>query len=192
MSAAALLLTGGGSRRLGVDKATLLVDGERLADRLARVLVEQCEPVLEIGPGYTSVPAVREEPPGRGPLAAVAAGASALADEGTLGATIVLAVDLPGVTKSMVRWLCEHPSTDSVIPMVDGVAQVLCARYSAEALLASMRLVDEGARSMHALLDVVSVHEAGPDEWRSVASAVAFADVDSRADAAAAGIELPR
>ncbi len=192
MSTAALLLTGGASRRLGIDKATLVLDGERLVDRLAPVLLAVCEPVLEVGPGYGTLPAVREDPPGRGPLAAVAAGASALFDGGHSGATIVLAVDLPGVTTPLVAWLREHPSHDCVVPIVDDVAQVLCARYSASALGAAAGLVAAGARSMHALLDVVSVHEADALEWRSVADATAFADVDSRAQAAAAGIDLPR
>ena len=192
MSTAALLLTGGSSRRLGTDKATLVVDGERLVDRLGRLLLTECRPVLEVGPGYGTLPAVREEPPGAGPLAAVAAGATALTAAGHTGPTIVMAVDLPGVTASIVAWLCGHPSSDSVVPIVVGVAQVLCARYSADALASATQLVGEGARSMHALLDVTVVHEAGAEEWRSVAVAAAFSDVDSRAEAAAAGIDLPR
>jgi len=191
VSTAALLLTGGSSRRLGTDKATLIVSGERLVDRLARVLVTECDPVLEVGPGYGTLPAVREDPPGGGPLAAVAAGATALVADGHEGPAIVLAVDLPGVTAAIIGWLLEHPSPDSVVPVVDEITQVLCARYTADALATAVRLVRDGARSMHALLDAAPVHEAGADEWRSVAVASAFADVDSRAEAAAAGIDLP-
>ena len=48
---AGILLTGGRSRRLGVDKATLVLDGETLAQRAARRLGAVCEPVVEAGDG---------------------------------------------------------------------------------------------------------------------------------------------
>ena len=89
-----LLLTGGASRRLGRDKATLVVHGERFADRGARVLGTVCTPVLEVGPGVSDLPAVREEPAGAGPLAALAAGGAELARRGHDGPTILLGVDL--------------------------------------------------------------------------------------------------
>lgn len=192
MPTAALLLTGGASRRLGTDKAHLVVDGERLVDRLARLLLAECAPVLEVGPGYGSLSAVREEPPGAGPLAAVAAGVAGLTGAGHSGPAIVMAVDLPGVTAELVAWLRAHPTSESLVPVVDDVAQVLCARYSTDALTRASGLVQAGKRSMHALVDVVTVHRAGIDEWGPVTVAAAFADVDSRADAAAAGIDLPR
>lgn len=192
MSTAALLLTGGASRRLGADKAILRVDDDRLVDRVAGLLLAECDPVLEVGPGYGSWPAVREDPAGGGPLTAVAAGATALSADGHDGPAVVLAVDLPGMTARVVAWLRDHPSPESVVPIVDDVAQVLCARYSAAALAAAAPLVRDGARSMHALLDAIPVHRARADEWRSVADATVFADVDTRADAAAAGIDPPR
>ena len=71
---AALLLTGGASRRLGRDKATITVGGTTLAERTAALLEQVARPVIEVGPGYTSLICVREEPTGEGPLAAMAAG----------------------------------------------------------------------------------------------------------------------
>lgn len=192
MPTAALLLTGGASRRLGADKAILRVDGDRLVDRVAHLLLGACDIVIEVGPGYGSWPVVREDPAGGGPLTALAAGAEALIADGHDGPAIVLAVDLPGMAAPLVAWLRDHPSPDSVVPIVDDVAQVLCARYSASALATAVSLVRDGAHAVHALLDAVPVHRASAEEWRSVADATAFADVDSVADAAAAGIELPR
>ena len=62
---AALLLTGGASRRLGRDKATLMVGGVPLARRTAALLVEVANPVIEVGPGYTGLPHVVEKPSAR-------------------------------------------------------------------------------------------------------------------------------
>ena len=52
----ALLLTGGASRRMGTDKATIEFRGETLAARAARVLAEVCDPVIEVGTGVTRLP----------------------------------------------------------------------------------------------------------------------------------------
>jgi molybdopterin-guanine dinucleotide biosynthesis protein A len=191
MDCAGLLFTGGASRRLGVDKATLLVRGERLVDRAGRLLGEVCAPVLEVGPGHGALASVREDPPGAGPLAALVAGAAALIERGHAGPTVALAVDLPFVDAALLRWLVEHEAPSTVVPIVDGTPQVLCARYGAEALAAAPALLASGARSLRALLDVVSVHEAGESEWGAYASTDAFADVDTPADATRAGLELP-
>jgi molybdopterin-guanine dinucleotide biosynthesis protein A len=188
---AGLLLTGGSSRRLGTDKATLVVRGERLVDRSSRLLGEVCDPMLEVGPGYGECPSVRETPAGGGPLAALAAGTSALAVRGYEGAALVLAVDLPGIDATVLSWLAEHPAPATVVPIVDGVPQALCARYGADALGAVPALLAAGERSLRALLGVVPVHEAHVDEWGGVASASTFADVDTPEDAARAGIEWP-
>jgi molybdopterin-guanine dinucleotide biosynthesis protein A len=51
MELAALLLTGGASRRMGSDKATILDgDGQPLAVRTANLLAAVADPVLEVGP----------------------------------------------------------------------------------------------------------------------------------------------
>src|SRR5581483_10755685 len=63
-----LLLTGGASTRMGRAKAELAWDGERLADRVARVVGAVCAPVLEVGPGHSALPAVLEDPPVSDPL----------------------------------------------------------------------------------------------------------------------------
>ncbi len=74
MTCAGVLLTGGASRRMATDKATIVWRGETLAARAARVLTAVCDPVIEVGPGATQLPCVREHPAGSGPLAAFVAG----------------------------------------------------------------------------------------------------------------------
>jgi molybdopterin-guanine dinucleotide biosynthesis protein A len=75
---AGLLRTGGASRRMSPGEVPLALGGERLADRGARLLSVVGSRVLEVGPGHTPLPAVREDPPGQGRHAGVAAGALAL------------------------------------------------------------------------------------------------------------------
>jgi molybdenum cofactor guanylyltransferase len=178
-----LLLTGGASRRMGTDKASLVVAGARLADRSTRVLTEVCTPVLEVGPGYTRLDAVREEPPGGGPLVAIAAGGRALRDRGLSGPAVVLAVDLPLVTAAALAFLRDFPGPDTVVPFVAGQPQPLCARFSAEALERTSEAVARGEDSVRRFLaSLPRVQWVGPRMWGGVADERAFADVDTPED----------
>lgn len=192
MPVAGCLLTGGSSRRLGIPKATLLLDGERLVDRATRALKSVCSPVLEVGPGYGSLPSVREDPPGEGPLSGLIAGAVQLAADGYSGPIVLLAVDLPFAESRLLEWLAAHPSTDSVVPRVDGVAQSLCARYTARATEIGAELLSRGEHSMRALLDAAVITYLDEDAWGVVAEPRAFLDVDTADDAARAGVQAPK
>ena len=189
---AALLLTGGASRRFGAPKAEVQVEGERLADRNARVLTTMAAPVLEVGPGYSTLDAVCEAEPGAGPLAGVAAGGAELVarEAGDLP-VLVLAVDLPFVDPALLRALATAPAADAVVPRVDGHAQPLCARYSPTALARAARLVAAGERSMRALLDALVVLWIDEPEWSAVTTARCFVDVDTPGDARRAGLQGP-
>ena len=190
-SVAGLLLTGGSSRRLGTDKARLLVDGETLAARAARTLSAVCRPVVEVGPGISGSPAVRESPAGAGPLAAIAAGGEALRARGHSGPAIVLAVDFPNGGVALLELRRDWPGEPTVVPSDHGNLQVACARFGADALLAAHSLVMGGVRALHAVLDVVDHDVVAEATWSAVAPADTFVDVDTPADAARLGIELP-
>lgn len=190
-SIAGVLLTGGASRRMGFDKAQLKVEGERLVDRAGRVLDATCSTVIEVGPGYRTVPSTREDPPGAGPLAALGAGAQALRARGHLGPVMLLAVDLPFVTEPLLRLIAEQPDETTVVPIADAAPQMCCARYSAAALDAIPALLDTGPRSLRALLAATLATLISESEWRAVAPAHAFADLDSPEDLTRYGIEPP-
>lgn len=181
---AGVLLTGGGSRRMGRDKATIEIDGRSLAVRAAAVLrAALAGPLLEVGPGHSGLPALVEDPPGAGPLAAVAAAASVL---DCSHAAFVLAVDMPAVTPELVRLLAAHPGKSTVVPLDrDGIMQPLCARYSPAALSAAPGLVAAGERAVRALLDVAPVTVVTADEWSAAAGPLALVDADTPADLAA-------
>jgi molybdopterin-guanine dinucleotide biosynthesis protein A len=181
---AALLLTGGSSRRMGRDKATLVIDGEPLAERTARLLRAVANPVIEVGPGYTDLPTTREQPPGSGPLSALAAGAKSLHPARD---TLVVATDLPRLTAAYLQRLIEHPAASgehSVVPRDgEGRAQPLCARYSPAALAQAVLLRSAGERSMTALLERI------PITWFDAVAeddSAALIDVDTPEDLAAA------
>src|SRR5690348_2205329 len=125
-----VLLTGGASRRLGTDKASLVLDGETLAARAARVLTAVCNPVIEVGDGASGLPSVRENPAGAGPLAALVAGVDTLG----VAPVVLLACDMPFVDVPLLRLLAEWPGDGTVVPVNDGRMQYACARYGAASI----------------------------------------------------------
>lgn len=192
---AGILLTGGQSRRMGADKGRLRITGEPLAPRLGRLLSRATHPVVEAGPGWSGLPVVREPLPGRGPLVAVAAARHALAESGHGGPALVLACDLPLVHEPLLRLLASWPGRETVVPIVAGRPQPLCARWSPEALSAGAELVSrtgqerpERGPSVHRLLSTVPVTWLGADDWGAVATEETFADADSPADLEALGL----
>lgn len=192
---AGLLLTGGASRRMGTDKAAIVVRGEPLAARLGRLLSRTVAPAIEVGPGRSGLPSVREPVPGQGPLPAIAAGRAELACLGHDGPALVLACDLPLVDEALLALLARWPrarrpvpkSAASAVPVAGGVAQVLCARWSAAALDAAGSLAAAGRRSVRELLDAAPVAWVAQAEWEEAAGAEAFFDIDTPADLAALG-----
>jgi molybdopterin-guanine dinucleotide biosynthesis protein A len=120
MSPAAVILAGGAGRRLGgVDKPALMVGGRSLLDR---VLDAVSGPVVVVGPRRETarpVSWVREDPPGGGPVAALAA-ALPLVDAATVA---VLAADLPFMTAEALQ-LLETSLSDSGSDGADGALLV--------------------------------------------------------------------
>lgn len=174
---------------MGRDKAELVVAGERLADRAARVLQTVCDPVLEIGSGRSALETVGDDEPRAGPLAALVTGAGALRTRRYEGAVLLLAVDLPFVDVRLLQLLVDHPAADSVVPVAGGMRQSCCARYAPAALTTAADLIEQGERAMHALLSVVPVVEITEPEWRAVAPADALADLDTPEDLARHGVD---
>ncbi len=177
-----ILLTGGTSRRMGFDKASMPVAGVPCAARVAAVLRSVVTHAVEVGPGVSGLPAVREEPPGGGPLVAVCAGARALEEAGGVRSALVLACDLPLMTASVLRTLARWPGSHSVVPIIDGRPQPLCARWSAQDMEEAADLVEAGMRSMRSLLDRGDVELVTEERWPGQVDRRAFTDVDTPAD----------
>jgi molybdopterin-guanine dinucleotide biosynthesis protein A len=142
-----LVLAGGRARRMaGADKPALVVDGRRLLDVALDALDGAQRRVVvaataEVPPG---VALVSEDPPGGGPVAALAAGLA----EVTAPVCVVLAADLPFVRRAHVEQLV---AAVAVAVDADGRDQPLLAAYDTAALRAALPGQPAGA-SMRQLL----------------------------------------
>ncbi|MDQ3618951.1 MAG: molybdenum cofactor guanylyltransferase [Actinomycetota bacterium] len=177
----AIILAGGAAVRMGGrDKAELEVGGRRLLD-VALAAIEGAGRIVVVGPHREAPPEVlwtREEPPGGGPVAAVAAGL----EEVRSPTVAVLAVDLPFVRPGSVASLLEATrgrAGGAIAVDADGRDQPLFAVYAADALRGELRrLEDPAGASMRNLvrgLELVRV-DLGPaaldcDTWDQLAAA---------------------
>ena len=105
---------------------------------------------------------------------------------------MLLAVDLPFVDAGLLELVARHGRPGAtVVPVAGGVAQPLCARYGPAALDDVAGLVDDGRRSLRALLDATPYETLAEREWRAVAPAYALDDVDTPEEAVRMGLEWP-
>jgi molybdopterin-guanine dinucleotide biosynthesis protein A len=115
LQVAGVVLTGGGSRRMGTDKALVEVGGVALAVRVADVLAAAgCDPVWCQGGDAESLAGLGlavhpDTQPGEGPVAAIAA---ALGHAGEADGVLVAACDLPRLTARAVAELLDHAARD--------------------------------------------------------------------------------
>ncbi len=136
ISLTAALMVGGESRRMGTDKAMLVIAGEPLWARQLRVLREVEPESLIVSararPAWcpAEVEAVLDTEPSRGPLSGVAAALGRMQTSHLL----VLAVDLPRMTGVHLRkiWVLARPG-GGVVPVRQERFEPLCAVYPKDA-----------------------------------------------------------
>ena len=167
----AVILAGGAARRLShVDKPGLVVGGRTLLSR-ALDAVTDADPVVIVGPRRPlsrPVRWTREDPPGSGPLAALAAGIAALPTDCELAA--VLAADLVGVRHTTVERLCAAlGEADGAVLTDDGVRQWLIGVWRVSAVRAALPADPADGSLRHTLgrLSIVDV-AAEPGEARDI------------------------
>jgi molybdopterin-guanine dinucleotide biosynthesis protein A len=165
-----VVLAGGRSRRMGVDKAALLIESEPLLRRVVGRLRLALPAVLVVGPPELAplVPGVRVVPdsrPGMGPLAGLEAALLAVETP----RAFVVACDMPFVVPALIRAMADYV----VANVADADAVALCsgedveplhAVYSVACLPVVTELLDARTRSLHDLLARLRVAEFPPGE----------------------------
>ncbi len=153
MTIEAILLTGGGSTRMGVDKAKIVVGGIPLDEATAtalgravdRVAVLGREPVADWG-------FLADQADQAGPLAALAR----FSPEAEF--VFVASCDMPYFHQKIVEILqASIREADAAVPVRAGIRQPTCALYRKRAWDAIPKVVSDGKRSLMAWLDRLEV-----------------------------------
>lgn len=188
MTTSAIVLAGGKARRLGgASKPDLIVGDDTLLDlALAACEVAHAAPVVVVGPDSLARDGVlitREDPPGGGPAAGIAAGLTALVglsgrEAGGFGHddyVLCLACDMPSAADAVLELIEAAASSDSDSDgawLVDdmGHSQPLLAVYRSQALAdaawAMPELTGASMKQLTRELDmtpVLGLHQASDD-----------------------------
>jgi molybdopterin-guanine dinucleotide biosynthesis protein A len=134
----ALILAGGkGSRMGGVHKPGVRIGGVPLLDRVLAATAGAA-PRVVVGPAQPVAPdvrLVREDPPGGGPVAALAAGLQFI---DAVERVAVLAADLPFLTREALAALSGFAADGAVLVDAEGRDQYLAGVYRVSALRAAV------------------------------------------------------
>jgi molybdenum cofactor guanylyltransferase len=219
---AGFVLAGGKSSRMGRDKALLEIGGVPVLVRTARLVESVTGSATVIAgaiananasasAGANSNTTTGENPntdanagayrslglrligddwPGAGPLGGIA---TALRASGA-GWSLVVACDLPYLTKEWLDYLCARAfssAADAVVPMNINSAEPLCAMYHKRAEQALVSLVSNGTRKVHDGLKSICVETIEASEWKAFDSeGLLFKNMNSPADYEEARIRL--
>ncbi len=186
---AAVVLAGGASRRMGRDKATLVIEGPAgpvtLVERIVSIVSARCRPVYVIaapGQALPELPGIvlRDEVRGVGPLLATGRGLRAAAEAG-LEHAFVCAVDMPELTTELIETLtgpAERLGADVVLPW-DGRDHYLAGIYRTELFTTIAGLVSAGERSMRSLVDSVDTQRIVMPEQSALTNVNTVADLET-------------
>ncbi|MDO8926279.1 MAG: molybdenum cofactor guanylyltransferase [Sideroxyarcus sp.] len=183
----ALILAGGDSRRMGQDKAALVLEGKTLlahvTDTMQQLFPKVIVSVRQLRAGV-DLPQVCDEVEASGPLAGLIAG---LAQADTPW-VFAVACDMPFVTEAVVLHLAScRGGHQAVVPMVGGYPQPLAAFYATGTLEAMRISLAAGDRSLRGVLEKLDVRYVSEAELRECDPQLrSFFDLDTPQDYQAA------
>lgn len=134
MSITGILLTGGKSKRMGMDKGLCKVNGKPLYRYALELLEKSCDTILLSANsdhyGNLGYPLVRDVVTDAGPLG----GIYSCLLESTTTHNFVLSCDMPLVPAQLVEYILLHrKGFQAIVPTFNGFKEPLCACYSTDA-----------------------------------------------------------
>ncbi len=182
-----VVLAGGSSRRLGLDKALLRFGGAPLLKIVVDRISQVCEDVVVAVDRPARYQALRlsaklvaDAAPGLGPISGLQSGLQACDTEHIL----VVACDLPFLNVELLRFIADLPrSYQALVPRSEGRWQPLCAIYARSCLEVVDAMVSAGGGSIHQLLERLDVQRPDEEEIRRLdPNGLSFLNLNERSD----------
>ncbi len=166
-----LVLAGGQSRRMGRDKARLVVQGEPLILRVVHRVKRVADEVLVVSRwpheyAFTGVACVPDVLPGQGPLAGIWSGALVAAGRYIAPVACDMPFVNPELLQAMVNALEARPRLEGILPVEEERAHPLHGVYHREAFLkAGARALRKGKRAIQEALDDMRLEIWSRAQW---------------------------
>lgn len=160
--ATAIILAGGSSKRMGVDKSMLMINGQHIIETICMQLCNCFEQIIisagDIGKfAFLDFDIVPDKVPEQGPLMGIASALEASANE----LNFVIACDTPHVELRYIKRMfyeAKRSKADIVVPITrDGRRQSLFAIYRKNALIAIHKVLSTGSCKVSDVLDLCKV-----------------------------------
>jgi molybdopterin-guanine dinucleotide biosynthesis protein A len=184
----AVVLAGGESQRLGVDKALLELNGQSLLARTVNRVAILGDDVIVVTNHperyeHLALPVrfVPDERPGEGALMGLYSGLR----EATYQSAIAVACDMPFLNLPLLRYMiAKRPGCDAVVPRLENdMLEPLHAIYSKRCLPFIAKSLAKGRRRILAFFDKVKVHYVeGPAIAQIDPLYLSFVNVNTPAD----------
>ena len=184
----ALILAGGESRRMGQDKANLVLFEQTLLQHVATALQPLFAAIIVSVRRPRSdcdLQQVIDNPAHAGPLAGLAAGL----EQAKTPWVFAVACDMPFIAAPLIECLAGfRDNFDAVVPVVQGYPQPMAAFYARRSLGTLREILnDSGPHSIRALLDKLKVCYVNEAEIQAADPALrSFFDLDTLEDVALA------
>ncbi|WP_316572189.1 molybdenum cofactor guanylyltransferase [Neobacillus sp. YIM B06451] len=159
MKAAAILLSGGKSSRMGTNKALLKINEKTNIERIRDELLKLFDEVILVTNEpeeyrFLHLKTVTDEYPGRGPLAGIHAGLKA----SSFDANLVVACDMPFISaelaENMVKNLGHY---DAVVPVIGGRQHPLFAVYQKSIMEVAEECIEKGTLRLKQMFEHLNV-----------------------------------
>ncbi|MHC4440462.1 MAG: NTP transferase domain-containing protein [Planctomycetota bacterium] len=161
-NATAIIMAGGGSRRMGTDKSMLEIEGRLIIERICQQLAGCFEQILISSNdaekfAFLGFDVVTDKVPEQGPLMGIASALEASANE----VNFVVACDIPLIERRKVRRIlfeAVNSEADIIVPVTnDGKYEPLFAVYRRSAVIAINKVLSSGGRKISDVFNLCRV-----------------------------------
>ncbi|WHZ03069.1 molybdenum cofactor guanylyltransferase [Neobacillus sp. YX16] len=159
MKAAAIILSGGKSSRMGTNKALLKLNEKTTIERMVDILKIYFDDIILVTNDMESyqflgVKMVSDHYPGKGPLAGFHAGLMA----SDYDVNFITACDMPFISgelaATLVNMIDHH---DALVPVINGKMQTLCAVFQKKSVAKIEECIENGRLPIKHLLEHLNV-----------------------------------
>jgi molybdopterin-guanine dinucleotide biosynthesis protein A len=180
----AIVMAGGESRRMGHDKANLILGEKTLlqtvVETMEQIFPEVIVSVRQVRPTMNWLQ-VCDDPAHRGPLAGLLAGLQ----KAETPWIFAVACDMPFIKPQVIECLSHYRSgVEAVVPLVQGYLQPLAAFYAKESLGAVSNVLNRsGKQSFREVLDQLKVNYVTENQLLEADPTLqSFRDLDTPGD----------